>query len=295
MLHSLLTGVLMLGDMMVASPAVDSVEVYYATRDYASVVRLLEPRSEPRKREKLLLGWSHYRLGQMQEAKRAFEAGLLVAPASIDLMNGLAFAHHRLGEPKDAELAFKRVLARNPERTESLRGLAFVYFTSGRFEEGLPLFDQMWRQHPDDSEMEYYLLKSVDGLLSGWHRAGRTPAQMVEAAWVYAADGHRRSAVEMFRWVVERNPFHPGARLGVGTLGPAFGYEAEALEALESVLREDPHDAEARAALARLHLYAGRREQAAEQVETILSADPDDPRGLALRREISKRNRRSTP
>jgi tetratricopeptide (TPR) repeat protein len=275
MLHSLLTGVLMLGDMMVASPAVDSVEVYYATRDYASVVRLLEPRSEPRKREKLLLGWSHYRLGQMQEAKRAFE--------------------DRLGEPKDAELAFKRVLARNPERTESLRGLAFVYFTSGRFEEGLPLFDQMWRQHPDDSEMEYYLLKSVDGLLSGWHRAGRTPAQMVEAAWVYAADGHRRSAVEMFRWVVERNPFHPGARLGVGTLGPAFGYEAEALEALESVLREDPHDAEARAALARLHLYAGRREQAAEQVETILSADPDDPRGLALRREISKRNRRSTP
>ena len=67
------------------------------------------------------------------------------------------------------------------------------------------------------------------------------------------------------------------------------------LEALESVLREDPHDAEARAALARLHLSAGRREQAAEQVETILSANPDDPRGLALRREISKRNRRSTP
>jgi tetratricopeptide (TPR) repeat protein len=292
MLHTWLSGLLLLSDALVVSPAVDSAEVYYTTRNFAAVVRYLEGRQDVHMHDKLLLGWSYYRLGRMERAKRAFQEGLQVAPESLELLNGLAFAHYRLGEAKDAEAAFRQVLARNPERLESLRGLAYVLFTSARFEECLPLFDGMLRGRPDETDLEYYIVKSVDGLLTAWQAQGKTPGQMVEEAWQHVAEGNRRSAVEMFRWVLQVDPFHPGARLGLGTLGPDFGYEKESRQALESLVRENPSDREARAALAQLHLNAGRRKEAEEQVARILSAAPDDPRGLALQRELARRGGR---
>ena len=80
MLQAWITGALLLGEIAVAQPNIDSVEVYYATKDYSSVVRLLENQPSVRKREQILLGWSHYRLGNMLEAKRAFQEGLEIAP-----------------------------------------------------------------------------------------------------------------------------------------------------------------------------------------------------------------------
>jgi len=295
MLHAWITGALLLGEVLVAQAGIDSVEVYYATKDYGSVVRLLEQQPGVRKREKLLLGWSHYRLGNMLQAKTAFQAGLEIAPASIDLLNGLAFAHYRLGEASAAEGRFREVLARAPHRTESRRGLAFVLFTTQRFEECLPMFDTFLRERADDEEAEYYLVKAVDGLLTEWNTQEYTPAQMVARAWKFAADGHHRTAVEIFKWVVELEPFHPSARLGLGQLGPAFGYEDEALQALESLLRENDADLQALAALARLHLNAGRTDDAERHVSRILRADSGDPQGLALRRELVKRKKEATP
>ncbi len=295
MLHAWITGALLLGEIVIAQPGIDSVEVYYATKDYASVVRLLEPQTDVRKREKLLLGWSHYRLGNMDHAKRAFQAGLEIAPASIDLLNGLAFAHYRLGEAAEAEQRFRELLARAPHRSESQRGLAFVLFTSQRFEECLPMFDTFLRERADDGEAEYHLVKSVDGMLSQWNTQEYTPAQMVERAWRFAADGHHRTAVEIFKWVVELEPFHPAARLGLGRLGPSYGYEEQARQALESLLRENDADSQALAALASLHLNAGRVDEAQRHVSHILELDPEDPQGLALRRELAKRSKRTTP
>ena len=289
MWHTWMSSLMFLGNTFVVSPAVDSAEVYYATRDFAAVVRYLEGREDVHMHDKLLLGWSYYRLGRMEPAKRAFEEGLAIAPESLELLNGLAFAHYRLGESTAAEAAFRKVLARSPDRLESLRGLAHVLFTSERFEECLPLFDSLLRTRPDETDLEYYIDKSVDGLLTAWQRQGKTPGQMVEEAWRRQAEGHRRSAVEMFRWVLQVDPFHPGARLGLGMLGPDFGYEGRARQALESLVRENPGDREARAALAQLHLNAGRRKEAQEQVARILKAAPDDPRGLALQRELARR------
>ena len=85
------------------------------------------------------------------------------------------------------------------------------------------------------------------------------------------------------------DPFHPGARLGLGTLGPSFGREDEARRCLEELLRENPNDAKARAALARLHLDAGRNAEAKTQVGKLLAVQPNDPQGKALQREIESR------
>lgn len=275
----------------VAEPVarLDSAEVYYAWGDYASVVRLLQKPTASRPREKLLLGWSLYRLGRMADAVVAFEAGLALAPDNLDLMNGHAYALYRTGQAERAEAEFRRVLERNPEREESVRGLAVVLYTSQRFDGCLPIFDRLLRQHPGDPEAEHHLMKSVDGLLSEWRAKGRTPAKMVVEAWRLADEGNRRSALEIFRWVLTVDPFHPGARLGLGALGPAFGRETEARRALEELLRENPADVEARAALARLHLDAGRARDASAQVAELLAASPADSVGLALQRELRSR------
>lgn len=295
MLHIWIYSAMLLGEVIPVTPAVDSADVYYTTRDYPAVIRYLEGRDVVHMHDKLLLGWSHYRLGNMEKAKHAFEEGLQIAPSSIELLNGLAFAHYRLGQSKEAEAEFRQVLARSPDRFESQQGLAYVLFTSARFEECLPMFDAIQRTRPEEPNLDYYIVKSVDGMLSDWQAKQKTPAQMVEEAWRFAGAGNRRSAVEMFRWIVQVDPFHPGARLGLGTLGPEFGYEKEARAALESLLRENSNDREARTALAQLHLSAGRPKDAQKEVARILKADPADARALALQREIAKREREATP
>ena len=273
----------------------DSAEMYYAQGNHAAVVRLLSKPGATRPRGQVLLGWSLYRLGRMPDAVAAFATGLEIAPDQLDLLNGHAFALYRTGRAAEAEAGFRRVLARNPEREESVRGLAAVLFTSQRFDECLPIVERLLRDHPGDAEAEHHLLKSVDGMLSAWQQQGRTPADMVAEAWRKAAAGDRRSAVEMFRWVLLVDPFHPGARLGLGTLGPAFGREAEARRCLEELLRENPNDVKARAALARLHLDAGRVREAGSEVDLLLASQPKDPQGMALRREVESRKRGGKP
>ena len=218
----------------------DSAEIYYAWGDFASVVRVLARQPNARPRANLLLGWSLYRLGRMSEAVVAFERGLEMAPENLDLINGHAFALYRTDQPESAEAEFRRILETNPDREESIRGLAAVLYTSQRFEECLPIADGLLRSHPGDPEAEHHLVKSVDGMLSAWRKAGRTPAEMVTEGWRLADAGCRRSALEIFRWVLLVDPFHPGARLGLGKLGPEFGREAEAQRALEELLRENP-------------------------------------------------------
>jgi tetratricopeptide (TPR) repeat protein len=264
----------------------DSAEIYYAWGDYGSVARVLGRSRTQRPRENLLLGWSLYRLGRMPESVAAFERGLELAPDNIDLLNGHAFALYRTGKAAESEAEFRRILATNPEREESIRGLAVVLYTSQRFEAALPIFDQLLRDHPGDPEAEHHLVKSVDGMLSAWRAGGRTPAEMVAAGWKLAEGGNRRSALEMFRWVLTVDPFHPSARLGLGTLGPTFGREAEARRALEELLHEDPNDAKARAALARLHLDAGRTREARAQVDALLAANPRDASALQLKQAL---------
>jgi tetratricopeptide (TPR) repeat protein len=273
----------------------DSAEMYYAWSDFASVVRLLSKPKAERPREQLLLGWSFYRLGRMAESVQAFQAGLQIAPDNLDLINGHAFALYRTGDPLAAEAEFKRILSTNPEREESIRGLAAVLFTSQRFEEGLPIHDRLLREHPGDEEAEHHLVKSVDGMLTAWRGAGRTPAEMVERAWKFAEASDRRTAVEIFAWVLLEDPFHPGARLGMGALGPAYGREAEARRCLEELLRENPNDLRARTALAQLHLDAGRTKEANDQVRVLLTVRPRDPAGLELQRQIEGAARKKNP
>lgn len=273
----------------------DSAEMYYAWGDHASVVRVLSKATPTRPRAQVLLGWSLYRLGRMPESAAAFAAGLEVAPDHLDLLNGHAFALYRTGRAAEAETEFRRVLERSPEREESVRGLAAVLFTTQRFEECLPIAERLLRDHPGDKDAEHHLMKSIDGMLTAWQQQGRTPADMVAEAWLKASAGDRRSAVEMFRWVLLVDPFHPGARLGLGTLGPAFGHHAEAQRCLEELLRENSKDTKARAALARLHLDAGRVREAGKEVDVLLAAQPKDPQGLALRREVDTRRKGGKP
>ena len=273
----------------------DSAEVHYVRGEYAAVTGFLGPCTTLRPRQWLLLGWSHYRLEQLAQARNAFRAGLAVAPDNLDLLNGEAFASYRLGDAATAEQRFRQVLARNPEREECIRGLAGVLFVSNRFEECLPIFGRLLRDDAGDKEAEHRLVKSVDGMLTAWHEAGRAPAEMVAYGWDRAAAGDRRIAFEVFRWVLTVDPFHPGARLGLGTLGAEFGHESDARHALEQLLLENPVDARARAALARLHLQAGRRRDADAQVTLLLASHPEDADGRALRQELDAKPRRSKP
>lgn len=273
----------------------DSAEAHYVRGDYAAVTAFLRPCTALRPRQWLLLGWSHYRLEQLDAARTAFRSGLAVAPDNLDLLNGEAFASYRLGDAATAEQRFRQVLGRNPDREESIRGLAGVLFVSNRFEECLPIFGRLLRENTGDTEAEHRLVKSVDGMLTAWHAEGRAPATMVAYGWDCNAAGDRRTAFEVFRWVLTVDPFHPGARLGLGTLGAEFGQETAARHALEELLQENPVDARARAALARLHMKAGRRRDADAQVTLLLASHPDDPNGRALRQELDAVPRRSKP
>jgi predicted Zn-dependent protease len=118
---------------------------------------------------------------------------------------------------------------------------------------------------------------------------------MVDRAWKFSRGENKRTAVEIFRWVLLVDPFHPGARLGLGMLGPAYGREVEARRCLEELLHENPRDLRARAALARLHLGAGRTNEAKEQVQALLAVHPGDTEALDIKRAIEASSRKKSP
>jgi tetratricopeptide (TPR) repeat protein len=80
---------------------------------------------------RLTLGWSRYRLGEFDEARRAFETILDAQPGYQDARVGLGYARLQLEGPSTAAEAFRAVLAAQPANEDALRGMMLCGLRDG--------------------------------------------------------------------------------------------------------------------------------------------------------------------
>jgi cytochrome c-type biogenesis protein CcmH/NrfG len=255
----------------------DSAEILYRRGEDEAVLRLV-PSDEGASRNRLLMrGWSLYRMDRMSEARTAFEAGIARDPGDPEMRLGLAYVLYRTGENTRAERIFQSLLRREPRRREVRYGAALACFAAERYEEALPLLDGLLAgDGASDAGLADLLERCVDGYLQGRRRREGEDFSPVLEAWALERRGLSRASTEAFRWTLRRDPFHPGARLGLGMVGPRAGAVREAREALEGLLVESPDHEEARLALARLELSQGRPGRAADLLGRVLELDPEN-------------------
>ena len=102
--------------------------------------RLLE--AEKSARANGYLGLSYTHLGRFEEAKRAFQNGILLDPKNIVCLFNLGFIAERQGDASGAAILFEKVLRLNPKYPEALLELANLRMASSHLTEAQRLLER---------------------------------------------------------------------------------------------------------------------------------------------------------
>ncbi|MEW5984963.1 MAG: tetratricopeptide repeat protein [Acidobacteriota bacterium] len=144
------------GERVDSAIQTDAAEAAYADGRFrdalAALSRIDDRQMSPAAR--ILRGWSHFRLGEIPQARAAFEsAGRSAAhegPAAV----GLGYCALRDGEPALAERYFRQAIAKTPDDADALGGLGLVCYRSGKLDQAAAHLEAALHLAPDNSELQ---------------------------------------------------------------------------------------------------------------------------------------------
>ena len=139
--------------------ALDRANLAFMDGKPSETLRELAAITAPTPEATLLAGWAHYRLGELDAAREAFERVAREQPRSADALNGLGYCALRGGNLAEAESGFKRALAASPDDSAATEGLGYVRWRQGRSAEARTLFENVLERHPDNTEVRAILEK----------------------------------------------------------------------------------------------------------------------------------------
>jgi len=195
----------------------------------------------------------HLRNGEIEEARREFQAALRLAPSNADSLLGLSTLLQLEGRTAEAEQMVERALQGNPNSVAALAQLAEIRRDEGNLTEAVRLFEEALAI--DDSLP--FLFQGYGDVLQ---RAGR-----------YA------DAEEAFKMVLQLEPDSFKARYNLGVTYSNQHRTDDAIAQYEAALEANPDDPEATKALNNLgaiYLDRGDTEQAAEKFEAAVASGP---------------------
>lgn len=244
-------------------------------------------------RARMLHGLSLEEAGRMEEAVRAYEAALDIAPEYAAARAELARALGRLGRRDEAARQARAARASvQPGWVETRLAVAAALREAGLAGEANEEMARLRREHPDDESVLFAAAESRlrEGRLveaqvlfqsqrdtSPWNPAGHNGLGAV-----LLARGDLAGAREAFRRSLALDPYHGGslynlavAALDDGSGGPALAEEAA--RSLRRYVRLTTGDGPAWARLAQARARLGRRAEAEEALAKALAADPAHP------------------
>jgi Flp pilus assembly protein TadD len=102
---------------------------------------------------RLLGGWAHYRLGEIDAARTEFKAVVDQHDELADAHNGLGYCELRGGNLGEAETQFQRVLSADPTDSSAAEGLGYVRYRQGRRDDARALFEKVLERHPENADV----------------------------------------------------------------------------------------------------------------------------------------------
>ena len=236
---------------LVASAGFDAAVQAFERGDYQRAVAELdrELRRRDSGRARILLGWSHYRLGDLARAKSEFDRALgmnpnepnayyaheglgwiayrsgdydralgafaeavRLAPGYHSAHDGLGWAYLAKGDLVRAKTNFEAALARVPDDTDARRGLAFVAYHQRDWRTAIERFRNVLRVNDGDN-----VARSALG-------------------WAHHFAGEPKVARGLFEDVARREPTWADPLLGLGLVAEREGRPAEAKPAFRAAI-----------------------------------------------------------
>lgn len=164
-----------------------------------------------------------YRVGEQDEALRAFEAARAIDPADLRTRYALAALYDTMGRFADASMEFSSALEHETDEdmigkvTKTLRTVdAKLLYVEGRYPEAIAAFEALLANNPDDQLAHFYL-----GL-------------------IYSQEEEPLRAVDAYQEVIRIIPSHVGARLNLASNYERLNREEDAIAEYEKILQANP-------------------------------------------------------
>jgi Flp pilus assembly protein TadD len=196
----------------------------------------------------LRAGMANERTGNYPAAVRAYERGLAVEPANVELLNALGFALFQQGKSKEAVVALEKALAVDPKHWKAHNNLALAAIDIGELE--------VAEAHYRDS----LAIKPQ-------------PAIYNDLGVVLEREGLPGEAAEAYRKAIKLDPKSAAANYNLGSSLARTGKFAEAAGHFRAAIKADPKNAAAHQALAQVLEKLGRADEARKEIELAKALD----------------------
>ena len=242
------------------------------------------------------LGYSHFWLGQYEQAITAFKEAVRLAPTNPYYHEMLGKAYYWQGKPADggpstrlddAIAEYKIALGLNPKSAWMHSVLASTYVEAGRQEDALRELEEAVRLDPCDAEAVFLLASQYDVMgrkgeaEETYHRLSQLKPTMT-IAWQYLAvmageRGDHAGAVEYYRAGLRADPNEANLHYGLGSSLYALGQYEEAEAEYRRTTELLPDDARSFAAWGDALAQLGRRAEAIAAYQKSLQLDATSP------------------
>ena len=154
------------------------------------------------------------------------------------------------GRLQEAAATLEEQVEKHPDHFEARLNLAQVYGEMGNFERGLPLFEELWRENPENLDV-------IEDYALGLARAGQL-----------------QKAIELYEAGLEIDEDWATGLAGLGFARHQTGRSDEGLRELERAVELDPRLALGHYYLAQVQRDRGNLAAARDQLERTLALDP---------------------
>ncbi|HUI43336.1 MAG TPA: tetratricopeptide repeat protein [Terriglobia bacterium] len=227
--------------------------------------------------------------GNAEAALAAVQAGLKLAPRSVEGLNLLGVIEEQQHDFARAVAAFQAALRVDPHSAETHTNLGNTYFAQQKVELAEKEFEATLREHPNDRQANYNLgslmlaEKRPKLAIAYFSRVQpRDPQVLFNLSQAYFASGQKAKGLEVAKSLSDRAPDNVRAHFTLGVLlaaqeeYPTAIHEFEAANALEPGTFEILHN------LGQTYLKSGDTARALDALDRALKVRPDSVETLYL-------------
>lgn len=230
--------------LRVAQADFDQAVTAFEQKDYGSAIAQLEAilqREPDATRARILLGWSLYKKGNVQRAKREFEKALITnpnEPNAVYAYEGLGWIAFKAGKLDDALAAFTDSLRLNPVYPDAHNGLGWSYLGKGNLIRAAANFHAALGLAPGDLDARRGLAfvayhhrewaQAIQRFREVVRRDPNDSTSLSALGWALYHQGNYRQARRIFADLIPREPSWADPHLGLARVAEREGRQKDA-------------------------------------------------------------------
>ena len=189
--------------------------------------------------------------GRVNEAQKANQKALAIAPRDPEIHLCLGNNFNQLGKFEDAELSYKKAIALKPDYAQAHYNLGFILKKMKRFNEAVSIYEKLVELKPNFAQ--------------GYNSLSLTLKEL----------GQLEKAISNFKKAIALKPDYSQAFLNLGAALRDIGQKEEALENFQKGIALKPNNARSINDLGVLFAELGRQEEAIENFKKSFALEPD--------------------